>query len=145
MRMAKPSLFLSALALSASLSVQAHEPPTDGNPSTPTESGMVAGIDAKTGKLRKLSDTEIRALSDKANAMPTTSRSAAGTNAAWARIPQTGADAAKTIRMQSNGMSTADLPLSAMNSLSIERNAAGEVQILENGAPLSHSRQEVSE
>ena len=145
MRMAKPSLLLSALALSASLSVQAHEPPTDGNPSTPTESGMVAGVDAKTGKLRKLTDTEIRALSDKANAMPSASRSAAGTNAAWARIPQTGSDAAKTIRMQSNGMSTADLPLSAMNSLSVERNAAGEVQILENGSPLSHGRQEVSE
>ena len=145
MRMAKPSLLLSALALTASLSVQAHEPPTDGNPSSPTESGMVAGIDAKTGKLRKLTDVEIQALSDKANAMPSASRSAAGTNAAWARIPQTGADAAKTIRMQSNGLSTADLPLSAMNSLSIERNAAGEVQILENGAPLSHGRQEVSE
>ncbi|WP_313494217.1 hypothetical protein [Stenotrophomonas sp.] len=145
MRMAKPSLLLSALALTASLSVQAHEPPTDGNPSSPTESGMVAGIDAKTGKLRKLTDTEIRALSDKANAMPSASRSAAGANAAWARIPQTGTEAAKTIRLQSNGMSTADLPLSAMNSLSIERTATGEVRILENGDPLSHGRQEVSE
>ncbi|MEG1681089.1 MAG: hypothetical protein RR326_13405, partial [Stenotrophomonas sp.] len=71
--------------------------------------------------------------------------STAGTNAAWARIPQTGTDAAKTIRLHSNGMSTADLPLSTLTSLSVERNAAGEVQILENGAPLSHGKQEVSE
>ncbi len=140
MKLAKPLLLLPALALAAA-SVMASEPPAA---EQTADNGMVAGIDAKTGKLRKLSDSEIRALSDKANAMPAAARSSAGANAAWARIPQTGADASKTLRLQSNGMTTADLPLSSLNALSVQRAADGSVQLLENGAAVSHDRQEVS-
>ncbi|MGE8280611.1 MAG: post-PEP-CTERM-1 domain-containing protein [Stenotrophomonas sp.] len=140
MKLAKPLLLLPALVL-ATASAMASEPPA---PEQTVDNGMVAGIDAKTGKLRKLTDSEIRALSDKANAMAPASRSAAGTNAAWARIPQTGTDASKTLRVQSNGMTTADLPLSSLNALTVERAADGSVQMLENGASVSHDRQEVS-
>lgn len=148
MKVAKPSLLLTALALGTCLAAHAAEPPTTEATATTAESGMVAGIDPTTGKLRKLTDAEIRALSEKANAMPATARSAAGsstaTNAAWARMPQNSAQATATIRTHANGMSSAELPVSAMNSLTVERAADGSVQVLENGAPPSHGRQEVS-
>ncbi|MGH8052857.1 MAG: post-PEP-CTERM-1 domain-containing protein [Stenotrophomonas sp.] len=104
---------------------------------------MVAGIDAATGKLRTLTDAEIQALSNKANTMAT-SRSSATPNAAWAKMPQTEADAAKTFRRHANGMTSAELPVSSMSSLTAEIANDGSLTILENGAPLGHGQQQVS-
>jgi len=139
MKLAKPLLLLPFALAVASVSASEHTPAGQA-----VDNSMVAGIDARTGKLRKLTDTEIRALSDKANTMAPASRSAAAGNAAWARIPQTGAEASKTLRLQANGMTTADLPLSSLNALSVERAADGSVQLLENGTSVSDARQEVS-
>lgn len=147
MKVAKTTLLLSALALGISATAYAAEPPASETPTA--ENGMVAGIDPATGKLRTLTDSEIRALTDKANEMTPAARSASAarttTNAAWAKMPQNSAQATATIRSHANGMSSAELPLSAMNALTVERAADGSVQILENGAPPpSHGRQEVN-
>lgn len=143
MKVALPTLLSSALALSVGFAAQASEPPAADNAAS-TQNDVVVGIDPTTGKLRQLSDAEIQSLSDKANSMSRSAR-AAGTepNAAWARMPQNSAQAEQTIRTHANGMSSAELPISAMNSLSVERDADGKVQVLENGAPASHGQQEV--
>ncbi len=149
MKVAKTILLSSALSLGISAIAYAAEPPASDAPTPPAENGMVAGIDPTTGKLRTLTDSEIRALTDKANEMAPAARSAAAarttTNAAWAKIPQDSAQATATLRNHANGMSSAELPLSAMSSLTVERAADGSVQVLENGVPPpSHGRQEVN-
>lgn len=142
MKLARPAL-LSSLALVACLAAQASDAPSDTpQPAAPTESGMVGGINPRTGALRTLTDAEIRALSDKANTM-TSSRSA-NQNAAWARMPQTAADASRTFRRHAHGTTSAQLPLSAMSTLTVKRAADGSLSLLENNSPLGHGEQEVS-
>ena len=106
---------------------------------------MMAGIDARTGKLRRLTDTEIAQLSAKAQSeAAAAARSGQRANAAWAAIPLTGAEAEKTLRVLPNGMSVASLPLSAMHSMSAQLNADGTLLITESDAhPVA--AQEVSE
>lgn len=136
MNPARHRAWLLPLALGCSFLALAEEQPTPASITANADSGLVGGIDKKTGKLRTLSDAEIRSLSERANAMPSKAR-AASVNPAWARIPRTSEEAAKTQLVRVDGSSSMDLPLSAMNALSVERTKSGQLQMLEDGAPLS--------
>ena len=104
---------------------------------------MMAGIDARTGKLRRLTDAEIAQLSAMSQADAATS-AVQRSRAAAAGIPLTGAEAEKTVRMLPNGISVASLPLSAMHSMSAQLNEDGALVITESDAhPVA--AQEVSE
>ena len=68
------------------------------------------------------------------------------TNAAWAAMPQTAAEAEKTLRVLPNGLSVATLPLSAMHSMTAQIGADGKVVISESSDDgHAHATQEVSE
>lgn len=106
---------------------------------------MTAGIDARTGKLRALSDAEIRALSAKAAADAAAPRVRSATSSAWDRIPRTGAEAAKTVRILPNGMSVAELPLTAMHSMTVELDHNGQPTLHEGEPGHAHATVEVTE
>lgn len=108
-----------------------------------TGQSMVAGIDARSGKLRQLSDAEVAELSRQAQSQGATRQRIA--NAAWAAIPQTGAEAERTLRVLPNGMSVATLPLSAMNAMTARIDEQGVLQISESDHEHAHAVQEVSE
>ena len=87
---------------------------------------MTVGIDARTGKLRSLTDSEIQALSAKVETAASVSSNELP--AAWKSMPKTAAEAEKTFRKLGNGMSVAQLPLTAMHSLTVHMD--------ENGRPV---------
>ena len=128
---------LSVLALAASAHGQeVPAEPVAGN-------SMTVGIDARTGKLRALTDTEINALSAKAEVNAAAERAALP--AAWKAIPKTGAEAEKTLRVLPNGMSVAELPLSAMHSLTVQMDDNGKPVVGEGEDGHVHGSVEVSE
>lgn len=127
---------LSVLALSASAHGQeVPAEPVAGN-------SMTVGIDARTGKLRSLTDSEIQALSAQAE-KTTVSNSALP--AAWRAMPKTGAEAEKTLRHLGNGMTVAELPLSALHSLTVSLDANGQPVIAEGEDHHVPGTQEVTE
>jgi len=136
----KRSVFAVVSTLVFSASAMAHEPAA----AAPTGQAMVAGIDARTGKLRQLSDAEVAELSSKAVQQSSLRVRSTG-NAAWAAMPQTAADADKTLRVLPNGLSVATLPVSAMHSMTAQMDAHGKVVISESGHDHAHGAQEVSE
>lgn len=132
-------LFAVSTVLSSAAALAAEPAPVAGQ-------AMVAGIDARTGKVRQLTDAEIAELSSKAQQESRLQvRSTA--NAAWAAIPQTGAEAERTLRVLPNGLSVATLPLSAMHSMTAQLDAEGKVVISESDHDHGHgpAATEVSE
>ena len=132
-------LFAVSTVLSSAAALAAEPAPVAGQ-------SMVAGIDARTGKVRQLTDAEIAELSSKAQQESRLQlRSTA--NAAWAAIPQTGAEAERTLRVLPNGLSVASLPLSAMHSMTAQLDAEGKVVISESDHDHGHgpAATEVSE
>lgn len=132
-------LFAVSTVLSSTAALAAEPAPAAGQ-------AMVAGIDARTGKVRQLTDAEIAELSSKAqqeNRLQVRSTA----NAAWAAIPQTGAEAERTLRVLPNGLSVATLPLSAMHSMTAQLDAEGKVVISESDHDHGHgpAATEVSE
>lgn len=140
---------LPMLALAASAHGQATPQTTPADPqAVDASAAMTAGIDARTGKLRALTDAEVQALSAKAatGASAARARTTTDTHPAWDRIPKTGAEAEKTLRMLPGGISVAELPLTAMHSMTVELDSSGKPRILEgDDTSAHHASQEVSE
>ncbi|KRG76862.1 hypothetical protein ABB30_09180 [Stenotrophomonas ginsengisoli] len=139
--MKRPVLLFAVSAVLCSAGAMAAEPA----PEPAADQAMVAGIDARTGKLRQLSDAEVAELSSKAQQQSSV-QARSTTNAAWAAMPQTAAEAEKTLRVLPNGLSVATLPLSAMHSMTAQIGADGKVVISESSDDgHAHATQEVSE
>lgn len=138
--MKRPVLLFAVSAVMGSASALASEP--QANP--PAGQAMVAGIDARTGKLRQLSDAEVAELSRQTQTQ-SSAQARGTTNAALAAMPQTTAEADKTYRVLSNGLSVASLPLSAMHSLTAQLDADGKLVINESDHGHGPGRQEVGE
>ena len=136
----KRSALLVISAVMVSASALASEPAA----SPPSDQAMVAGIDARTGKLRQLSDAEVAELSRQAQQQGSV-QSRSSVNAAWAAMPQTTAEADRTLRVLPNGLSVATLPVSAMHSVTAQLDANGKVVISESSHGSAHGAQEVSE
>ncbi|WP_313319038.1 hypothetical protein [Stenotrophomonas sp.] len=111
-----------------------HFKPTDG-----TANDMLVGVDVLSGKTRRLTNEEISALADKANAMPRSN-----VDATWARVPRNGMEAKQTIRHRGNGKASMDVPLSAMSSLAVTRQADGSLSMGELDVDANHSAAGVS-
>lgn len=140
MKKATPALLLAGLAVSACL--QAAEPQaTQPQDTADTGNAAMVGIDAKTGKLRPLTAAEARALSAKAAAMPR------GHGSSFAAVPRTDAQSRLTVRHHANGGVSVRVPLSAMNEMSVTRDAQGRLQSVEGspGDSAPATKQEVSE
>ena len=128
MKKATPALLLAGLAVSACLQAQAAEPQANQpQAAVGTDNAMMAGIDARTGKLRPLTPAEASALSAKAAAMPR------GRNA-FATMPRTDAQVRATVRHHASGSTSARAPLSSMSQITVTRGADGQLQAHE-GAP----------
>lgn len=139
--MKRPVLLFAASAVMCSASALASEPAA--NP--PAGQAMVAGIDARTGKLRQLSDAEVAELSRQAQSQVQSSQRVRAENAAWAALPQTAAEAEKTLRVLPNGLSVASLPVSAMHSMTAQLDADGKLVISESDHGHGPGSQEVGE
>ena len=132
---------LSSMALCAHAGGQNVDPHTTPPTAAAGNSGVVVGIDAKTGKLRPLSDAEIQQLSQAADrAMPAARR---GANDPFSKMPRTGVEARATMRMNAKGMMTMQVPESAMSSLSATRAADGSISFSEDEGRVSPVVQEV--
>ena len=142
MKKATPALLLAGLAVSACLQAQAAEPQAN-QPQAAADTGnaVMVGIDAKTGKLRPLTATEARKLAAKAAAMPR------GHGSSFAAVPRTEAQSRLTVRHHANGGVSVRVPLSAMNEISVSRDAEGRLQSSEGspGDSAPTTKQEVSE
>ena len=137
---------LSTLALAASAQGQVSSAvETPAGAAVDQGVAMTAGIDARTGKLRALTDAEIQALAAKAAADAAMPRMRTAAPSAWDRIPKTGAEAAKTLRVLPNGMSVAELPLSAMHSMTVELDPNGLPQLHAGEPGHAHATVEVTE
>lgn len=136
--MKRSVLLFAVSAVMCSSSVMAAEPAPAG------DQAMVAGIDARTGKLRQLSDAEVAELSSQAQRQ-SAAQARSSTHPALAAIPQTAAEAEKTLRILPNGLSVASLPLSAMHSMTAELGADGKLVISESEHGHAGGAQEVSE
>ncbi|WP_305804640.1 hypothetical protein [Stenotrophomonas sp. YIM B06876] len=102
---------------------------------------MSVGIDAKTGRLRPLTDAEILQLSQAADrAMPA---ARPGATDLFSRMPRTATDARATMHMDRKGMLTMQLPLSAMSSMTATQGADGSLRISEDEGVSVPAAQEV--
>lgn len=142
MKRTSSCLLLSGLALGVCMTAQAAEPQT---PATAvTYSGVKVGIDAKTGKLRPLTETESAQLDQvlTQGRQPTFAPGMAKTFSA----PADEAAARATVRQHAHGGVSARLPESQMTTVSAHRDAAGQLHIEHNddtgnvsqGGGLSH-------
>ena len=139
--MKRPVLLFAVSAVLCSAGALAAEPAV----TQAADQSMVVGIDARTGKLRQLTDAEVAELSSKA-AQSSGVQARSSVNAAWAAIPQTTAEADKTLKVLPNGLSVATLPVSAMHSVTAQIGADGKIVISESSHDEhGHSSQEVSE
>lgn len=139
--MKRPVLLFAVSAVLCSAGAMAAEPA----PEPAADQAMVVGIDARTGKLRQLSDAEVAELSNQAQ-QQSRLQVRSTTNAAWAAMPQTSAEAEKTLKVLPNGLSVATLPLSAMHSMTAQIGTDGKVVISESSDEGHvHATQEVSE
>ena len=140
--MKRPVLLFAVSAVLCSAGALAAEPA----PAPAADQSMVVGIDARTGKLRQLTDAEVAELSSKA-AQSSGVQARSSVNAAWAAIPQTSAEAERTLKVLPNGLSVATLPLSAMHSMTAQLDAEGKVVISESDHDHGHgpAATEVSE
>lgn len=123
-------VLLSGLALGVCMSAQAAEPQASTKQSPTTEvtySGMKVGIDAKTGKLRPLSVEESQQLDQMLTQgrQPTFAPGMARTFNA----PDDEAAARATVRRHAHGGVSVKLPESQMSTVSLHRDAAGQVRI----------------
>lgn len=140
MRLASAAIVLSGLALGACFTAQASEPQTSAPAEQSASNEVTVGIDAKTGKIRQLSASEIRALQVKAAAMPT--NRTLGTRANRVMTP---ADARKTMRKSATGMSMR-VPESAMSSMSVTQDTNGQLHFSESPDDQpAQAKQEVTE
>jgi hypothetical protein len=139
------ALALAGLAVSACLQAQAAEPQAvQAETAATADNAVMVGIDARTGKLRPLTPTEARALAAKAATMPRRGGSS------FAAGPRTDAQSRMTVRHHANGGVSVRVPLSAMNQISVSRDAQGRLQSSEGApgetAPIAPiAKQEVSE
>ena len=132
---------LSSMALCAHAGGQNVDAQSTPPAATAGDSGVVVGIDAKTGKLRQLSDAEIQQLSQAADrAMPAARR---GANDPFSKMPRTEVEARATMRMNAKGMMTMQVPESAMSSITATRAADGSIQISEDEGLKAPAAQEV--
>lgn len=141
--MKRPVLLFAVSAVMGSASALASEPAASPPTASASEQAMVAGIDARTGKLRQLSDAEVAELSRQAQVQ--SSQRVRSENAAWAALPQTTAEADRTLRVLPNGLSVATLPVSAMHSLTAQLDAEGKLVVSESGHGHGPGSQEVGE
>lgn len=141
--MKRPVLLFAVSAVMGSASALASEPAASPPTASASEQAMVAGIDARTGKLRQLSDAEVAELSRQAPVQ--SSQRVRSENAAWAALPQTTAEADRTLRVLPNGLSVATLPVSAMHSLTAQLDAEGKLVVSESGHGHGPGSQEVGE
>ena len=142
MKKATPALLLAGLAVSACLQAQAAEPQANQpQAADDTANAMMVGIDARTGKLRPLTANEAKALAARAAAMPR------GHGSSFAAMPRTEAEARRTVRHHANGGVSVRVPLSAMNEITVSRDAEGRLQSSEGspGDSAPATKQEVSE
>lgn len=131
---------LSSMALCAHAGGQNVDTQSTPPAATGGNSAVVVGIDAKTGKLRQLSDAEIQQLSQAADkAMP----ARRGANDPFSKMPRTEVEARATMRMNAKGMMTMQVPESAMSSLSATRAADGSISFSEDEGRVSPVVQEV--
>ena len=118
--------------------------------SAPTGTSLKVGIDAKTGKLRQLTEEESAALDAQAAAngsngvMARNARTAtvAGTTSR-ARFPTTEAEALATARTV-NGITAMKPMLESASSVTVVRNADGTLTFSENGEPVGAHTQEAA-
>lgn len=149
MKTATPVVLLLGLVWSVGFTAHASEPRTSQDDASPADvSGTTAdnqvmvGVDSKTHKLRQLTPSEMKDLSERAAAMPTHSA------AQWDRAPRTASEAQATLRKHAGGGMSMRVPVSAMSALTVEQDASGQLHYSENDhghENVSQATQEVSE
>ncbi|MGV8961349.1 MAG: post-PEP-CTERM-1 domain-containing protein [Stenotrophomonas sp.] len=129
------------MALYAHAQGQAAEPQRTSPPVVGSESGVSVGIDAKTGRLRPLTDAEILQLSQAAERTMPAARP--GATDLFSKMPRTEIDARATMHVDRKGMLTMQLPLSSLSSTTATQEADGSVRISEDEAMSAPAAQEV--
>ncbi len=128
---------LPVLLLSVCVAATAAEPNQE--PQTSAESAMKVSIDAKTGKLRAPTQEEAERLDRAATPAAATGARARASKSFVA--PTDAAAARATVRTNAGGGVSAKLPEDLMSTLTVRRDASGQLQFEEHAGDGTHAHE----